>query len=132
MDTERVRDSWDAEVDIVVVGFGAAGACAALEAAGHGASVLILDRFHGGGATAASGGVIYAGGGTPYQAAAGYDDTPEEMARYLRLELHGAVSDATLRRFCEGSRADLQWLEEMGVPFDSRLCPYKTSYPTDD
>lgn len=132
MGMERGRDPCDAEVDVVVVGFGGAGACAALEAAGQGASVLVLDRFHGGGATAASGGVIYAGGGTPYQTSAGYEDTPEEMARYLRLELNGAVSDATLRRFCDGSREDLQWLEQMGVPFDGRLCPYKTSYPTDD
>jgi len=37
---------WDAEVDVVVVGFGGAGACAALEAAQRGASVLVLDRFH--------------------------------------------------------------------------------------
>ena len=118
-------------VDVVVVGFGGAGACAALEAAGHGASVLLLDRFHGGGTTAASGGVVYAGGGTRYQQAAGYEDSPEEMMRYLRLELRGAVSDATLRRFCEGSPADLAWLEKMGVPFDDTVCPYKTSYPTD-
>lgn len=31
--------------------------------------MLVLDRCHGGGSTAASGGVIYAGGGTPYQKA---------------------------------------------------------------
>jgi len=130
MSKDRGRGATD-EVDVVVVGFGAAGACAALEAAGHGASVLLLDRFHAGGTTAASGGVLYAGGGTRYQHAAGYEDSPEEMFRYLRLELNGAVSDATLRRFCEGSRADLEWLEAMGVPFDDTVCPFKTSYPTD-
>lgn len=124
--------SWDAEADVVVVGFGAAGASAALEAAQHGASVLVLDRFHGGGATAASGAVVYAGGGTRYQQAVGYDDTPEEMAHYLKLEVGDAVSDETLRRFCEGSRDQIRWLEEMGVPFEASLCPFKTSYPTDD
>lgn len=121
-----------AEADIVVVGFGAAGACAALEAAQNGTRVVALDRYHGGGATAASGAVIYAGGGTPYQQAAGYDDTVEEMYRYLKLEVGDSVSDATLRRFCEGSRADIAWLEEAGVPFEASLCPFKTSYPTDD
>ena len=55
---------WDIEADVVVVGFGAAGACAALEAAARGCDVVLLDRFSGGGATALSGGVIYAGGGT--------------------------------------------------------------------
>jgi glycine/D-amino acid oxidase-like deaminating enzyme len=62
-----VPPDWDVEADVVVVGFGAAGACAALEAAAAGCSVLILDRFGGGGATALSGGVVYAGGGTPQQ-----------------------------------------------------------------
>ena len=52
---------WDVEADVVVVGFGAAAACAALEAAAAGCSVLVLDRFGGGGATALSGGVVYAG-----------------------------------------------------------------------
>ena len=53
---------WDVEADVVVVGFGAAGACAALEAAAQDRSVVVLDRFAGGGATALSGGVVYAGG----------------------------------------------------------------------
>jgi len=122
---------WDAEVDVIVVGFGGAGAAAALEAAQQGASVLVLDRFHGGGATAASGGIIYAGGGTPYQKAAGYDDTPEEMYKYLKQESGDVFSDETLRRFCEGSVDMIHWLEQAGVPFEGSLCPFKTSYPTD-
>ena len=122
---------WDAEVDVIVVGFGGAGACAALEGAQNGASVLVLDRFHGGGATAASGGIIYAGGGTPYQKAAGFEDTPEEMYKYLKQEVGDVVADETLRRFCEGSPEMIRWLEEMGVPFEASLCPFKTSYPTD-
>lgn len=81
MATKQEDQRWNAEADVVIIGFGGAGACAALEAAQQGASVLVLDRFHGGGATSASGGVIYAGGGTPYQKAAGYDDTVEEMYR---------------------------------------------------
>ncbi len=122
---------WDAEADVIVVGFGASGAAAALEAAQQGASVLIVDRFHGGGATAASGGVVYAGGGTKYQKAVGYEDTPEEMYRYLRQEISDAVSDETLRLFCEQSAGNIAWLEQAGVPFEASLCPFKTSYPTD-
>ncbi len=122
---------WDAEADIIVVGFGAAGAAAALEAAQHGASVLVLDRFHGGGATAASGGIIYAGGGTKYQKAAGYEDTPEDMYRYLKQEVGDVVTDETLRLFCEQSPGMIDWLEQAGVPFEGSMCPFKTSYPTD-
>jgi 3-oxo-5alpha-steroid 4-dehydrogenase len=116
---------------VVVVGFGAAGACAAIEAAESGADVLVIDRFTGGGATAISGGIVYAGGGTRQQRAAGVTDTPEAMYDYLRHEVRDAVTPATLRRFCDESAGMLAWLEDHGVPFDARLCPYKTSYPTD-
>ena len=122
--------SWDAEADVVVVGFGAAGACAAIEAADAGAEVLVLDRFNGGGATAISGGIVYAGGGTRHQRAAGVEDTPDQMRAYLRLETAGAVSEETLRSFCDGSVGMLSWLEGHGVPFEGSLAPYKTSYPT--
>src|SRR5690242_6086456 len=125
-----VPGDWDLEADVVVVGFGAAGACAALEAAASGASVLVLDRFGGGGATALSGGVVYAGGGTPQQRAAGVDDSPGAMFGYLRAEVGDAVPAATLRQFCDGSVAMLAWLEGHGVPFEGSLCPDKTSYPT--
>lgn len=123
---------WDEAADLLVVGFGAAGACAALEAARAGAAVRILERFNGGGATAISGGVVYAGGGTHIQRQAGVEDSPEAMFRYLRQEVQGVVSDETLRRFCRESAANLQWLAEQGVPFRADLCPWKTSYPTDD
>jgi 3-oxo-5alpha-steroid 4-dehydrogenase len=52
------------------------------------------------------------------------------MADYLREEAGDAVSAATLRRFCEQSAGMVDWLAGLGVPFDARLCPYKTSYPT--
>ena len=122
----------DLSADVVIVGFGAAGACAAIEAADAGARVLVVDRFQGGGASAVSGGVVYAGGGTAQQAAAGVDDSADAMYDYLRLETGDVVSEETLRRFCEGSTEMITWLEGNGVPFEGSLCPYKTSYPNDD
>jgi 3-oxo-5alpha-steroid 4-dehydrogenase len=118
------------DADVVVIGFGAAGACAALAAAEAGSRVLVLDRFSGGGATALSGGVVYAGGGTPQQRAAGVSDTAEAMLGYLRTEAGDVVPERTLREFCDGSVAMLGWLEGHGVPFEGSLCPDKTSYPT--
>ncbi|WP_160108787.1 FAD-binding protein [Pseudomonas izuensis] len=123
--------SWDDRCDLLIVGFGGAGACAAIEAASRGLAVLALDRFEGGGATALSGGVVYAGGGTPYQRQAGYEDTDEAMFNYLRHEVGDAVSSRTLKEFCEGSRAQLAWLERHGVAFESSVPPHKTSYPSD-
>jgi 3-oxo-5alpha-steroid 4-dehydrogenase len=130
--TRSASEAWDRDADVVVVGFGGAGVCAALEAKAHDAKVLVLDRFHGGGATAISGGVFYAGGGTHIQKEAGIEDDADEMFRYLALEVKGVVSEQTLRDFCDRSVENLVWLEEHGVPFDGSLCPYKTSYPTDD
>jgi 3-oxo-5alpha-steroid 4-dehydrogenase len=122
--------SWDGEFDVVVVGFGGAGSAAALEARSEGARVLVIDRFAGGGATARSGGVYYAGGGSIAQRRAGYADDPEEMFSYLRLEVRDAVDEATLRNFCEQSLANLDWLQKLGVPFPpSGVPPRKTSYP---
>lgn len=131
MSTSDAGQDWDQEADVVIVGFGGAGACAAIEAAHAGAEVLVLDRFVGGGATAISGGVYYGGGGTTIQAEAGVEDDVEAMFAYLSMEVKGAVSDATLRDFCEQSAANLEWLRGAGVPFEASLCPYKTSYPLD-
>lgn len=125
-----MAQTWDIKADVVVIGFGAAGACAAVEAARAGSEVLVLDRFSGGGATALSGGVVYAGGGTVQQHEAGICDSPEAMFDYLALEVGDAVSACTLKEFCQDSVAMLAWLEQLGVPFEGSLCPDKTSYPT--
>ncbi|MDG4664676.1 FAD-binding protein [Mycobacterium sp. 236(2023)] len=115
--------------DVVVVGYGAAGVCAALEARSRGADVLAVDRFDGGGTTQVSGGIIYAGGGTWVQHDAGISDSPEAMYAYLEAEIGDAVRPETLRRFVDSSPAMIDWLSGHGVPFEASLCPYKTSYP---
>ena len=119
--------------DVIVVGFGAAGAAAAIEAADRGARVLVLDRGYGGGATALSGGIVYAGGGTAEQQAGGYNDSVEGMRAYLEQEVGDAVGPETLSRFCEQSAGMIEWLKAQGVEFrGGRVSDYKTSYPTDD
>jgi 3-oxo-5alpha-steroid 4-dehydrogenase len=121
--------------DVVVVGFGAAGASAALDAADLGKRVLLIDRFDGGGSTRRSGGVYYAGAGTRAQTDANVQDSPENMFRYLKKENDGAVDDATIMRFCNESPATFAWLEgRVGVPFrnaqgETVYYEKKTSYP---
>lgn len=122
---------WTHDCDVLVVGFGAAGAAAALQATEAGASALICERFEGGGASAKSGGIVFAGGGTEQQKAAGYEETPEAMLRYLAREVGDAVSEATLREFCRDSVGLIRWLESLGVGFASNDHPPKTSYPRD-
>lgn len=120
---------WDNMADVVIVGLGGAGICAALEALDQGASVIAIDRFSGGGATRMSGGVYYAGGGTRVQKEAGVKDDPEEMYKYLKMEVVDAVSDDMLRCFCDTSSESLEWLAGHGVPFKGAVSPVKTSYP---
>jgi 3-oxo-5alpha-steroid 4-dehydrogenase len=121
---------WDDSAELVVAGFGGAGVAAALEAAELGVSVLALDRYEGGGSSAANGGVFYAGGGTRLQLEAGVSDSAEEMFKYLTLETQGVVSDATLRRFCNESAATIEWLLGHGALLSSSgVWSKKVSYP---
>lgn len=120
--------AWDKEADVVVVGFGGAGASAALQAREQGAEVVLLDRFGGGGTTKYSGGVIYAGA-TRFQRDAGLEDSVDHMHEYLKMEVGSAVRPDTLRRFCEGSAADVEWLVGLGVEYASDTYLEKITYP---
>ena len=109
---------WDAEVDVLVVGLGCAGAAAAWSAAAAGAETLVLERSGGGGGTSAmSGGVLYLGGGTALQRACDFEDSPEEMLKYLMASCGPAPDEAKLRLYCEGSAEHYDWLVARGVPF---------------
>ena len=123
---------WDETHDVVVVGLGAAGGGAAIEARARGADVLLVDRFGGGGATGRSAGVLYFGGGTRLQRDFGVQDSPQNMYDYLALETDGVVSEATLRAFCETSVENFDWLCSFGVPFPKSGKVVKVSYPPDD
>ncbi|MEV0354844.1 FAD-dependent oxidoreductase [Nocardia sp. NPDC050697] len=117
---ERVAaiSEWDHEADVVVVGYGAAGAAAAIEAAEAGADVLVLERTGGwGGAATLSGGFIYLGGGTALQKALGFEDSPENMETFLTAALGPGVDAAKIHDYCQGSVEHFDWLVAQGVPF---------------
>src|SRR5438270_11012942 len=77
--------TWSTAADVVVIGQGVAGVCAALEAHRAGAEVLILERASGGGGTSAtSEGIFYLGGGTVVQKACGYEDDAEQLFSFLK------------------------------------------------
>ena len=126
---------WDFETDVIVVGFGAAGACAAIEAATAGAKVTLFELASGsGGTTAMSGADIYmgGGGGTPVQRHAGFEDTTEDMIRYLTMAGGPAADEAKIRMYAEGSRGHFDWLKAQGVPYKLSYIPGKTIEPATD
>ena len=113
--------SWSDEVDVVVVGFGIAGACAALEAARAGASVILLERAaEYGGTSAMAGGHFYLGGGTAVQQATGIEDSAEEMFKYL-MAVSLEPDEAKIRAFCDDSVEHFDWIEALGMQFERSL-----------
>jgi succinate dehydrogenase/fumarate reductase flavoprotein subunit len=111
-------ESWDEEADVVIVGLGSAGSCAAIEAAEAGASVFVLERASGaGGLTASAAGHLYMGGGTRVQKAVGIEDDVEDMYKYLVANTP-EPDEAKIRLYCDESVAHFDWLVEQGVPFE--------------
>ena len=84
------------------------------------AAVVVLDRFEGGGATAISGGVFYAGGGTHIQKEAGVEDTVENMYRYSGDGGAGRGVRGDSSRLLRDERRQR---EVVDGPWCSRSCP---------
>jgi succinate dehydrogenase/fumarate reductase flavoprotein subunit len=124
--------AWDFEADVVVVGFGAAGASAALEAAAAGARVTLFEVASGSGGTSAmAGGDIYLGGngGTPAQRANGFEDRTEDFFRYMLLAGGPDADEDRVRLYAENALAHFFWLVEQGVPYRSSYLPGKRMAP---
>ncbi len=112
--------NWNLETDVAIVGFGGAGACAAIEAADAGAEVVIFEAASAsGGSTALSSAEIYMGGngGTRVQQACGFNDQTEDMVTYMMMAAGPQADEAKIRNYCEQSTAHFNWLVSMGVPF---------------
>ena len=123
----------DETVDVVVVGLGVAGTSAVVAARQAGADVLAVERNAApGGTSANSGGLIYLGGGTALQSACGFQDTPENMASFLRAALGPDADESRIDAYCEGSREHFDWLVSIGVPFRAAFCDEPNRESADD
>jgi 3-oxo-5alpha-steroid 4-dehydrogenase len=126
-DTINAADvtDWSDEFDVVVVGFGIAGGCAAVSAAAAGARVLVLERAGAaGGTTSMAGGHFYLGGGTAVQQATGHPDSADEMYKYLVAVSRDPEHDK-IRTYCDGSVEHFNWLEDLGFQFERSYFPGK-------
>ena len=120
--------AFDDEADVIVVGYGIAGACAALEARRAGGDVLVVERAGGGGgASALSSGLFYLGGGTAVQTACGYQDSAQNMYRFMCASM-GAERADLIRRYCDDSVRHFDWLEARVFPSSAAATRARPSF----
>ena len=118
---------WDKEADVIVVGAGASGLPAAIEAAEHGAKVILIEaNFDVGGHAILSGGNVALGGGTSRQKKYNVEDSPDMVFRDLTdwsvVEPNGFPDyryndKEIIRAFADNSAPTYEWLVAHGVIF---------------
>ena len=111
--------TWDEETDVIVVGAGGTGVCAAAEAAKAGAKVRIFEKAgFAGGTTNLSGGVMQAAGTDAQKRLTKYqDDTPEKHAQLWIKSGEGYVDEELVTDLAYGAPGHIAWLEELGLKF---------------
>ncbi len=122
-----VPKHWDLQADIVIIGAGATGLCAAIEAIENGASVIAVDaNTDVGGHAIVSGGNIALGGGTTRQEKYGVKDSPDllfaDLTDWSVVEPNGFPDyryndKEIIRAFADNSAATCEWLMKHGVVF---------------
>lgn len=110
------------DVDILIVGSGAAGLCAALTAAERGCTrVLVAEGSEVvGGSSRLSGGIVM-GSRSRLQQAAGISEEELDLYADYRSLMRWDVMAGPVRRFATGSGETIDWLADQGVPFFDRL-----------
>jgi len=110
---------YDDSADVLVIGGGLAGLCAAIEAANTGAQVTLLEkRGECGGSSVLSGGLL-AFAGTDLQQAAGIRDSDAQLYDDLRRAGQEQNDAALVRTYVAHQRAAYDWLKKLGVVFTS-------------
>ncbi|MFD7008490.1 FAD-dependent oxidoreductase [Rhodococcus jostii] len=110
------------DFDVIVVGSGVAGLCAAVAAAESGAESVLIVEGEGqvGGSSRLAGGVIM-GSGSAVQRAAGIEDRPKDLVHEY-FSLNGwDVAAGPVRRWAARTGETIDWLSSHGVPFFERL-----------
>ena len=112
------RDSYDIDVETLIIGAGACGMVAALAAHEAGQDVMIIEADPlPTGSTALSAGLIPAAG-TRFQRAENIDDTPGIFAADIRAKAHDENEHALENALAQGAAPVIEWLADRhGLPF---------------
>lgn len=109
------------DTEVVVVGGGAAGLSAALEAVNNGAKVMLVEKLAmTGGSTARSGGKVQAAG-TDIQKSHGVEDNADLYYNHLMTVGENKIDPVKTRLIADNSLADFNWLVENGVEFSKNI-----------
>lgn len=114
---------WDAEYDVVIAGYGFAGAAAAIAAADAGASVLMVEKApygkEGGNSRYAHQGCLFFDPSAP-------DD---ELFAYMKAMQNGAdnPSDEVIRTYIKETKHQAEYLKKLGA--DPKVTPNAAEFP---
>jgi succinate dehydrogenase/fumarate reductase flavoprotein subunit len=109
-------DKWDKETEVLVMGYGGAGACAAISAAKEGAKVLVIEKSPeiGMSSTFACSGSVRLPG-TPY--GPNPDWTQEDFIKDFYEGGNGGISLETVQEMTPAWFEAADWLSELGYPW---------------
>lgn len=112
----------DRDVDVLVIGSGAAGLAAAVAAHERGAARVLVAEAQDvvGGSSRLSGGVVMASG-SRLQKAAGIIDDPESYLHDYLLYNQYDVERGPVATLTQRSGETMDWLQDLGVPFNAGL-----------
>ena len=121
MSIKTISYSNNIETDVLVIGGGLAGLCAAIEAAADGteagAEVMLLEKLNAcGGSSVLSGGLI-AFSGTDMQQAAGISDSDTQLYDDLRRAGWQQNVEALVRTYVANQMSAYEWLKRLGTTF---------------
>jgi fumarate reductase flavoprotein subunit len=116
--------SWDYEADIVVIGSGG-GLAGGIKAAELGLEAIVLEKLDiVGGSTNMHSGVLSCGGGTSLQREAGFEDNPENFAKYLLACAKGQANEALVRALAREIPQTFEWIVSLGARFTTEWMYY--------
>jgi len=117
MDSNKKLDTETQQADIIVVGGGAAGLCAAIAASEKGVDVILLERAAKPGGNSAMAGAFFACN-SPLHKRLNIQISADELFKRHMDFCHYAVNPRIVRTFIDKSGDTIEWLEKKGISFE--------------